>query len=580
MNQKPNHWDALVACLFAVLLTFHPYYLEQQINLGELGLYLPGIDAIHRGLIPYRDFFYLRGPLELYVPAFLMAVFGQNISVLLSYFYAGTVLTILIYILIARQLLQTRFIFYLFLLVFIARTFPRVVFTYWGGLRYALGAAALFFMVRFFMTMKRRWIFLAGVTSACGTLISIEIGVCAFAGTLAALGACYFLQSQPRKFVLECCGIYLIGFALVLAPYGVYLTATESLQPFLETVSTVLVRMEKTFNFRTDAISSRDPLGILGQMLNPGSDFFKYLTPFYLYLVILGLFIYRVKTKKYGTVDFCLAGVGVYGFIMHLAAFRNITTSQFEMSLQPEKILLFYVFGEVYRWGLARKQAIRHPVPMSPAPEKTGRGAAAFLARFSHSRRMIIVINLWIFAMAVIAIGGSVKHLNRRFFAFKYMKYVLQGKDTQVLRPLAGQETKTLTLERAKGVTVPSWQAQELEEVADFIQRNSAPGDPVFLFPETSAYSFIVDRPFVGRFPMASITWMKEEWHQELMSQWKRLNPRYVILGKETEDFRKNYFVVPRNKIYYEEFLNKIHENYRSVREMSTFYIYQRKDLP
>src|SRR3989338_5762217 len=232
MNKKPNYWDLLIASLFTILITAHPYFLEQKINLFELGLYLPGIDAIHRGLIPYRDFFHLRGPLELYVPAFLMSLFGQNIAVLSSYFYAGTLLTMLIYILIASALLPNRFLFYLFVPVFVSRTFPRVVFTYWGGLRYALGAAALFFMVQFFKTMKRRWIFLAGLASAGGLLISIEIGVCAIAAIAAALMICCLLSLKERKFVLQCCCIYLLGVALVLVPYGLYLIATQSLGPF------------------------------------------------------------------------------------------------------------------------------------------------------------------------------------------------------------------------------------------------------------------------------------------------------------------------------------------------------------
>ena len=69
MNKKSNYRDVIVLCLFTVLVTAHPYFLYQKINLLELGLYLPGIDALGRGLIPYRDFFHLRGPLELYIPA-------------------------------------------------------------------------------------------------------------------------------------------------------------------------------------------------------------------------------------------------------------------------------------------------------------------------------------------------------------------------------------------------------------------------------------------------------------------------------------------------------------------------------
>ena len=77
----PRWSDALILIFFTVLITLHPYYLNDRINVFELGLYLPGINAIHHGLVPFRDFVHLRGPLELYVPAWLMGLFGMRMYV-------------------------------------------------------------------------------------------------------------------------------------------------------------------------------------------------------------------------------------------------------------------------------------------------------------------------------------------------------------------------------------------------------------------------------------------------------------------------------------------------------------------
>jgi len=72
MLRKATNFDLFFLSLFTILITFQPYFLYGEINLFEFGIYLPNINAVLDGFIPYRDFFHLRGPLELYVPAFLM----------------------------------------------------------------------------------------------------------------------------------------------------------------------------------------------------------------------------------------------------------------------------------------------------------------------------------------------------------------------------------------------------------------------------------------------------------------------------------------------------------------------------
>src|ERR1700679_1022785 len=174
---KRDPKDILLLFLLVLLLLWQPSYLRQQLNLFELGLYLPGIDAISQGQVPFRDFFHLRGPFELYVPALFMKVFGFRVDVLATYFYVGTVLTILVAVLIAYELIQQRFFLYSFVLIIVTRTFPRVVFTFWGGMRYAWGLLAVWCLIRFLKSDRPGWLFAAGCLTAIGLLTSIEIGV-------------------------------------------------------------------------------------------------------------------------------------------------------------------------------------------------------------------------------------------------------------------------------------------------------------------------------------------------------------------------------------------------------------------
>src|SRR3989338_3969973 len=137
LKSPPSRKDALFLCLFTLLITYQPFILHEQIRYWELTIYLPAIQAVFEGLIPYRDFLYLRGPLEIYVPALLMKMFGQSVPVLSYYFYIGTVLCYIILIFIARHLYKTRLFLYLAVPVVIALTFPYVYYYDWGGMRYA-----------------------------------------------------------------------------------------------------------------------------------------------------------------------------------------------------------------------------------------------------------------------------------------------------------------------------------------------------------------------------------------------------------------------------------------------------------
>ena len=184
--KRPTCLDAAILSVFAVLITLHPHFMHGKINIFEVGLYLPGLQSILSGEIPYRDFFHLRGPLELYMPALLMKIFGMHIAVLYSYFYFGTISCLILCILIAKEIFKTRFVLCLFTLVLIARTFPRVVFTHWGGMRYALGLLAIWFAVKFFKSEKPKWMFGAGISCVLALLTSIEMGVYSFAGIFAA----------------------------------------------------------------------------------------------------------------------------------------------------------------------------------------------------------------------------------------------------------------------------------------------------------------------------------------------------------------------------------------------------------
>ncbi|HQP10558.1 MAG TPA: hypothetical protein PKV41_04170 [Candidatus Omnitrophota bacterium] len=562
---RPTRYDFIALAFFAVLITLHPYYLREEINLFELGIYLPGIDAVLQGQVPYRDFFHLRGSMELYLPAFLMQMFGKNIATLSTYFYVGTALTLVIAVGLAKEIYRTRFVLYLAIPVLIARTFPRVAFTFWGGIRYGFGLLGILLAVFALKQKRPAWFVLSGIAAVLALLTSVEVGACSIASIFMGFIFAWYFSIYTKKETLKFFLSYLQGLAIVLFPYGLYLLITRSLGPYFDSVYSVINIMTNVF---PDASFSDHPNGILQGLLamNPCSPHFKHLTPVYCYLFFLVYLILRIRKRKVDQIDLSAVLIAVYGFMMYVLAFRKLGAMQFEMALQPEKLLLFFLLEKVFVYLMDVRERIRQVRPLQLRGDKY----------WPHWMRMGGIYFL-VFSFFMSSVGYSLARYNHRFFSLKYVRYLLTGKDVRELIPLSGEKTERLAMDRVKGMTVPAWQAEDIRGVTEYVHRHTELDEPVFMFPELGAYSFIVDRPFVGRFPMVTFSWFGG-WHEELWDSLRESGPRVAVIAKDPGPFfEKVYFQVPKNEEYYRLVTDYISQNYDLVETTHSLNIYQRK---
>jgi len=562
--KRPTYFDILVLSIFTILITLQPYFMHGKINIFEVGLYLPGIQSILNGEIPYRDFFHLRGPFELYMPAFMMRLFGENIAVLSSYFYIGTVITLILCVFIAKELYKTRFVLYLMIPVLVGRTFPRVVFTFWGGMRFAFGLLAILFAIYFFRRKKYIWLFLSGVVSSLAFLTSIEVGVCTILSILATLIFAWFFGLKRKREAMKSLSIYSLGLLSVLLPYGIYLFAAHALVPFMDSMYSITITMTKVF---PDSAFENHPSSFWEAMLamGPWSTHFKHLTPAYCYIFLISYITFKIKKGLLSKIDLSFVCVFFYGLILYIFAFRKLGSSHFEMALQPEKILLFFLLEVVFLTLLEKKNLFKVQVLSGP------------LAIKKYLKIKILLIYFICFSFIGSSIGYAVARYNHRFFSFKYIRNLIIRKKED-LRPLAGDKSKRLTLERAKGMVVPVSQAEDFEQISEFFQKNTMPREPVFMFPEIGSYSFIVDRPFVGRFPMVTFSWFGGNWHEELFQDLQEVRPQFAVIPKELAPrFEKVYFLVQENRKKYHQVLDYVYNNYDLVQSTPTLNIYKSK---
>jgi len=548
----PRYVDALVLGIFAGLITWNPHFADGKINIFEAGLYLPGIQSILNGEVPFRDFFHLRGPFELYMPALLMKMFGVHLKVMYAYFYFGNVLCLILCILIAKELFKTRLLLYLFAPIMIGRAWPRVVFTYWGGMRYALGLLAVWFAVKYFKENRSRWLFYAGITSACALFTSVEMGIYPMLGVLVALAVSKLMGMQDHKLVLKGASTFFGGLIVIGIPFGLYLTVNGALAPYIDGVWTIVTRMQIVIDPHYVSVYPSNLLEALIAMTNPEHTNFKHMTPSYLYIFILIYLAMRIKRKTFSRLDLAVVCLGVYGFIMYNTGFRGLWAAQFEMALQPEKVLYFFLIEVFFLGALGMRHELIPRLKASLA-SKT----------FNRDRLKLYACNFFIFAVVGSSIGYPIQRYNHRFFAFKYARDAIMGKDTGHLRPLAGQEARRLTLPRAAGILVPVEQANEMDEIARFVKDRIKDDEALFTYPEMGTYNFLIERRHFGRFPLATFAWFNDRWQEELLEHLDSVRPEYMVVQKVIPQYWKDVYLAPEaNRKKHNAVMDFISRNY------------------
>lgn len=564
INSPPRTIDSFFLCLLVIFLTYNPFYLQGELNVYELELYLPAIDGILNGLVPYRDFFYLRGPFEIYLPAALMSIWGNKAAVLSTFFYVGNVLALLLSIAIARQFFQTRYIFFLFTLILTAKTFPRVVFTYWGGMRYCVGLVAVYFAILFFKTKKNGWLFLASSAAAAAFLTSIDVGICALGALVCSLIAFFGMNKEGFQHSHKAFKSFMAGLLFVFVPFLLFTAYTDSLSAYLEMTYQVATRMTTVINHHSIAEYPASFWEGLAAALNPSSKNFRHLTPMYLYLAF-GLYLFFFARPKNNAQWLPLACLFFYGFLLYLVSFRSLWGSNFEMALQPEKILYFFLIERAYLFLTEKKRqstvSLKSYWPLTKESMKVGG---------------IIFLLVGLFMSSVCF---SMMRFDRRYYSFQFVKYLILGKDVKELEPLSGEPKRVTSIGRLQGFIVPEKQAEELEGVVGYIQENTQMNEPLLAYPERGGmYSYLSGRPFVGRFPTATMSWFSDDWHEEFFMSIVELKPQYVIMPKDLQEEKfKVYFAYEDNKVKYGQVMSLINAQYSLAASTAASYIYERK---
>ncbi|PIQ88143.1 MAG: hypothetical protein COV73_00435 [Candidatus Omnitrophica bacterium CG11_big_fil_rev_8_21_14_0_20_43_6] len=258
------------------------------------------------------------------------------------------------------------------------------------------------------------------------------------------------------------------------------------------------------------------------------------MTPFYCYVVIAVYLFWRRRREGLDSLDYSVIALSVYGLMLYFTAFRTLWQNVFEMALQPEKIIFFYLLTRISLLFISKRN----------------------LKKMGYLLIVIVIVS---------SLGYSIARFSKRFFVF--------WKD-----PFRNHAAMRIDLPRIKGMEIPQWQADDFVQLRGFIEKHTVAGEPVWMYPELGALHFIIERPWIGKFPTATLAWIDDAWYQGYMHQLERIKPYYAVFERKSlQHFTQPCFSEKAKKRFKEQ-MSYLEENYLVVSSTPSYDVYVRKN--
>lgn len=216
--------------------------IRNALNIYDEGLIVLGAERVLNGQIPYRDFWTMYGPGQIYILAGLFKLFGVSLITERIYdLIVRSLLALALYLLAAR--LSTRefgILTWLMAVVWLA---------YFGFFGYPIFTALLFVTLSILALIQsfadqtnRRWLLGGGMLIGAATLFRHDLAAYAILAQFTILVAAAYvragathhsLMARARN-ALHTQSAYIAGLAIVLIPAGTFLLATVPLVELLQ----------------------------------------------------------------------------------------------------------------------------------------------------------------------------------------------------------------------------------------------------------------------------------------------------------------------------------------------------------
>ena len=550
-------FDFIIIPLLIFLFSFNPFFAHGPLVSIDEGQHLSWINAIFHGQIPYRDTYLIYGSIYELIPAAIMCVVGKSIAVLRALHHFGMIFWLIIAYLFGRLILKRRLFAYLLAWLLIATRVVPFWSSRWGGLRNGIPFLTIVFLSLF--TKKKRffWLYLAGLCNGVSLLYTQEAGIAMLlASGVFILAFKWFEASNRKKSFFKLGAIYLGGIMSIILPIFLYLGINNALGTYLK-----ICFIDIPFKFPKYFVDVYPYMGLLPKtnilktLSNPPlAKAFLFCVAFAGYIISFVYIAYWAIRKKESKEDMDtslemvnILTLSIFGFFLLIFAIRQIHGMQFNIAVPPLLIIGCVLWEKLFSYlcKVCQEKNIS-------AYKRT----IAFITNVS----IILLMSVFIY------------HFTKPLPQFRYLYDNIFGYSSS--RQAIKEKFQMLTLDRSNGIMVPKKQAEELEFVVNYIKNNTAPDDPIFVFPHNAEYYFLSDRVCASRFTLATFAVISPDYEDEVIEDLKRKKPEYVIYVKDAYVLTHFHPVASEERI--PKIFNYIKRNYLPVERTYDTYILKR----
>jgi len=506
---KQGGWflDILVIPTLLFAFLYNPNYCHGIMLPWDEGQHLACISGLFQGKVIYRDIYDISAPLQEFIPYWMMKLSSADIVVLRSFYYFGTLLSLITIYFAATRLMKSRTAVVLAILLCVKFSIFNFWASRWGGFRIGSAYVAIMLLWSYLDSGKRFWLFACGAASAFSFLFSQEMGLICLTIVFLAI------VLKPRRHAADTDPIdqtrsskvlrFALGFAVGFGPWLIYCLATGALWSYVRiSFIDIPFRLTRALPYGYDLL----PLPRGWWSLTSWLGFFTTKTGwFYLAWLILGVEVLYLATvgmrgrwNKDCTRRLTIFVLGVYLIALAKRCIHE-GAPQLNYSLSPTLLILVCQLQSGLYW-IWEKMTAPH------MDDRSGK-------RLLVGRAMIGIVML-------LPAGVLLSHLAHRN----------QGRPYQLINTrLPRAENGKLNLDGARGIRMPIQEARMLEKISRFIIEKTLPSDPLFTFPFEGRFYFLTGRRNSTRFDIALNTAIDDKYQKEAIRDLELSPPPYII---------------------------------------------------
>ncbi len=555
--------DYVIAPLCILLILFDPNFVHGLIDFLESGQYLSWANGILHGKTPYKDFFILFGPFQIYIISFVLLLFGKTLAVLRTYFYINYLLSFLTVYFLARTVCKKRLFVYAAVVACLVEVSQPFWAARWDFGRMGLGMAILLLLAIFIKRKDMKLLFACGILSCISVFYTLDIGVIGIFTTVVSLGAYSCISSDPalRKIgaFLRYLAWYASGALLVAIPFFLFLLSQGALLVYLKTVLYIIPKYHMAVWGQHAPSFGEAFRGVSSLSTLIGNPLVKIYIPLFIYPAVFFYLIFVGLKKKWDEETVVVFAIFVYGAFAYRTSFRAIMGPQFQVALPPLIILISFFLAK--GWNL---------IASTYGNLRKNTASSAGIIKALCAVMLFVCVTTY-FVASPKRYYGTFKGWTRyqevkQFLIGTYSMPIAMGKAGLVRSQIP----------RVGDILIPEWEERVAGDVVKYIESNAATGDEVFCFPEHGLYNFLADRPAPGRFYIPGFAWTTKEWQEELLGSLIAKPPKIVVYSTSLSNMARS---IGRNEELLPEVSRFIREKYREAARYGDVIIYE-KNLP